>query len=155
MTDNELLNLLTKISVIGIYKLTGGATKIADIDKNIEKHSYYRPVLGVVQINRISILGGYSYKLDFNLSNDYLVGNSELTKDYNLQLLEWTFELPPIDRRVEHISEDHTGTLKIESTENVVEWLIRGKVSIKTSDSLISKLDLTKFYMTVMSEDVS
>ena len=154
MTDNELINLLTKLSVISIYKLTGGATKIADIDKNIEQHSYYRPVLGVIQINRISILGNYSYKLDFNLSNEYLVEQAEITKQYKLQLLEWTFDLPPIDRRIEHISEDYTGTLKIESTENVVDWLIRGRVTIKASHPIISELDLTKFFMTVMPEDV-
>lgn len=150
MTDYELKNLLTKLSVIGIYELTEGAVKIGDIDKSIEQHSYYRPVLGAVQINKITVLGNYSYKLDFNLSNEYLVENAELTKQYKLQLLEWTFDLPPIDIRVEHTVEDYTGTLSIESTENIMDWLIRGQVVIKASDPQIQNLDLTRFYLTVM-----
>lgn len=132
MTEDELKNLLFKLSVQAIYHLSDGSEDVISVQEAIEKNGFFRPIVNQVQILNVINHSDSEKDITFLLSPDYLMENVDLVLGYGLNDIMWTFSLPKYDTdEPEVVAEDATGKIEIGSEEGVVNWLIRGSVEIK------------------------
>lgn len=151
MNEQELKNLLAKVSFLAVYQLSNGSEDPISVQASIEHNSYTRPILSPVQILDIKNNSDSGKEIKFALSPDYLSTNIDLVMEYELQQLIWIFKLPQYDNgEDEVVVDDEEGLISIRSEEGVVEWLIRGSVEIHNVSDLSYKLDLETLYHTVI-----
>ncbi len=132
MTEEELKNLLFKVSVQAIHQMSGGSGDPITVQESIERIGRFRPILGSVQILSVTHHSNSRKDLDFLLSPAYLIQNSDLVLRYGLDQVMWIFRLPEYDD-CDSASEMDLVSKEVEtrSDEGVVDWLSRGSVEIK------------------------
>ncbi len=151
MDEEQLKNLLVKISVLAVYQMSNGSEDPVAVQESIEHKSYTRPILTPVQVLDIKNIRDSEKEIKFALSPDYLATNIDLVMEYELQQLIWIFKLPQHDYGEEEVVvDDDEGQISIRSEEGVVEWFIRGSVEILNVSDLTYKLDLETLYHTVI-----
>ena len=151
MDEQQLKNLLVKVSFMAVYQLSNGSEDPIFVQASIEHNSYTRPILTPVQILEIKNISDSEKEIKFALSPDYLSTNIDLVVEYELHKLIWIFKLPEYDNGEEEVVvDDEEGQISIRSEEGVVEWLIRGTVEILNVSDLSYKLDLETLYHTVI-----
>ena len=132
MTEDELKNLLFKLSVQAIYHISEGSEDVITVQEAIEKNGFFRPIVNYVQILNVINHSDSEKDITFVLSPDYLIENVDLVFRYGLNDIMWTFSLPKYDiDEPEVVADDATGKIEMTSEEGVVNWLIRGSVDIK------------------------
>lgn len=136
MTNAELVNLLQKVSVVAIYKLSNGSRDYFTVSDAIIRVQS-RPIIGAVQINRTFQLGDDSLRLDFAFSPDFLNSNHRLNVDNLLNALSWSLMLPDYSYEDDDSLELYDGQIVISDEEGVANWLSRGTVKINEGDTLL------------------
>lgn len=151
MTEEQLKNLLFKVSVLALHSMSGSTTDPITVQEAIERNSYARPILGSVQIMSVINISDSEKEITFTLSPDYLLENQMLVFEGCLTDLTWTYKLPQYDYGNEDIlMEDAEGQISMRSEEGLVEWLIRGSIDLVKVNEQIYKLDLVTFYQSMM-----
>jgi len=137
MTEDQLTNLLFKISVEAICRLCDGDTDPISVQESIEVNTYSRPIVSCVQIFKINNISDSEKEITFILSTDFLIANSSINTEGTLSELMWIFKLPTYDSGT---IDDESGNVELTSEEGVVEWLTRGSVGIVKVNNSIYKL---------------
>jgi hypothetical protein len=150
MTEDELKNLLIKLSVQSIYHLSNGSEDVITVQEAIEKNGFLRPIVNYVQIMNVINHSDSEKDITFVLSPDYLFENVDLVFGYGLNDIMWTFSLPKYDIDEPNLlADDATGKIEMISEEGVVNWLIRGSVEIKQVGEKIYDLSIEEFHNSV------
>ena len=131
MNESELKSELFKLSVEAIYSLTDGSQDPIKIQEAIVRNSNIGTVLCCVEILEVISHSNSKKDVSFILSQNFVNDNLELTRDYELDKLLWSFKLPEYDiGEVETLIDDETGTIEMCSEEGVIEWLSRSSIEL-------------------------
>lgn len=152
MTEEQLKNLLFKISVMAVHSISDGSNDPISVQESIEKNSYTRPIIFSTQIMDVKNISDSEKKITFALSPDFLIENQSLVIEGCLDKLIWTYNLPKYDYGDEEVlMKDAEGIISMRTEEGVVEWLIRGTIELIQVIPLIYELDLEILYHSVMN----
>lgn len=140
MQANLLNNLLQKISVVAIYKLTSGSQDQITVSEKIE-HLQPLTIIGAVNIGLVSVTQEVTF-ISFSFSNDFLEKSGFDTDFESLKSLNWIFELPFYDYENDDSIDFIDGNVAISSEEGVANWLSRGAIDCDASfsDSFVEDL---------------
>ena len=131
MNESELKSELFKLSVEAIYRLTDGSQDPITIQEALERNSNTGTVLYCVEILKVISHSNSKKDVSFILSQNFVNDNLELTRDYELDKLVWSFKFPEYDiGDVETLMEDELGTIEMSSEEVFTEWLIRSSIEL-------------------------
>ena len=156
MTEEQLKNLLFKLSVIAVHSLSDGSEDPISVQEAIERNSYTRPIIFSTQIMSVNNIGDSEKEITFAFSPDYLIENYSLVIDGRLDELTWTYKLPYYDYGEEEVlMEDAEGQIAMTSEEGVVNWLTRGTIELVGVSARTYELDLQTLYHSVMNTDNS
>jgi hypothetical protein len=151
MTEEQLKNLLFKMSVMAIHSISDGSEDPISIQEAIERNSYARPIIDSMQIMNVKNIGDSEKEVTFALSTDYLIDNQILVLEGRLDELTWIYKLPQYDYgNEEALVEDADGHISMSSEEGVVNWLIRGTIELTKVNERTYELDLQTVYHSVM-----
>ncbi len=154
MTEEQLKNLLFKLSVIAVHSLSDGSEDPISVQEAIERNSYTRPIIFSTQIMSVNNIGDSEKEITFAFSPDYLIENYSLVIDGRLDELTWTNNLPYYDYGEEEVlMEDAEGQIAMTSEEGVVNWLTRGTIELVGVSARTYELDLETLYHSVMNTD--
>jgi hypothetical protein len=152
MTEEQLKNLLFKLSVVAVHSLSDGSEDPISVQEAIEKNSYARPIIFSTQIMSVNNIGDSEKEITFALSPDYLIENYSLVIDGRLDELTWTYKLPYYDYGEEEVlMEDAEGQISMTSEEGVVNWLTRGTIELVGVSARTYELNLETLYHSVMN----
>jgi hypothetical protein len=152
MTEEQLKNLLFKMSVIAVHSISDGSEDPISVQEAIETNSYSRPIIFSTQIMSVNNIGDSEKEITFALSPDYLIENHSLVLQGRLDELSWTYKLPQYDYGNEEVlMEDADGQISMRSEEGVVNWLIRGAIELVKVNARTYELDLEAIYQSVMN----
>jgi hypothetical protein len=152
MTEEQLKNLLFKMSVMAVHSLSEGSTDPITVQEAIERNSYTRPIIFSTQTMNVKNISDSEKEITFALSPDFLVENRSLVLQGGLDELTWTYKLPQYDYGDEEVLiEDSDGQISMRSEEGVIEWLIRGTIELVRVNSLTYELDLDTLYHSVIN----
>ena len=151
MTEEQLKNLLFKISVMAVHSISEGSTDPISVQEAIEHNSTTRPILFSTQIMNVKNISNSEKEITFAFSPDYLIENQSLVLQGGLNELAWIYKLPAYDYGNEEIlMEDKEGTISMRSEEGVVEWLIRGNIEITSINKATYSIELETLYHSVI-----
>jgi hypothetical protein len=150
MTEEQLKNLLFKLSVIAVHSLSDGSEDPISVQEAIERNSYTRPIIFSTQIMSVNNIGDSEKEITFALSPDYLIENYGLVIDGRLDELTWTYKLPYYDYGD---VVDAEGVILMSCEEGVVDWLTRGAIELAKVNTRTYDLDLETLYLSVMNTD--
>jgi hypothetical protein len=152
MTEEQLKNLLFKLSVIAVHSLSDGSEDPISVQEAIEHNSYTRPVIFSTQIMNVRNHSDSQKEITFALSPDYLMENQRLVLRGCLDELTWIYKLPQYDYGDEEVlMEDAEGQISMSSEEGVVNWLTRGTIELVGVSARTYELDLEAIYQSVMN----
>lgn len=136
MTNNELENLLQKVSVDFLYRLSHGSRNANDIQDYIMLDAKKRPLIGFAQILELINTDETHHKVKFGLSPNFLFGSHDISLSGGLDRLTWLFIIPklPIDEKVSIYEDD---------VEGAISWLALGKIEICETNPLTYKLAIS------------
>lgn len=152
MTEEQLKNLLFKMSVMAIHSISDGSEDPISVQEAIERNSYARPLIASMQIMNVNNISDSEKEITFALSTDYLIDNQSLVLEGRLDELTWIYKLPQYDYGNEEVLvEDAEGLISMSSEEGVVNWLMRGSIELAKVNARTYKLDLQTVYHSVMN----
>jgi hypothetical protein len=151
MTEEQLKNLLFKMSVMAVHSISDGSEDTISVQEAIERNSHSRPIIFSTQIMSVNNIGDSEKEITFALSPDYLIENHSLVLQGRLDELSWTYKLPQYDYGNEEVlMEDADGQISMRSEEGVVNWLIRGTIELAKVNARTYELDLEAIYHSVI-----
>jgi len=151
MTEDELKSELFKLSVEAIYRLTDGSQDPITIQEDLERNSNTGTVLYCVEILKVISHSNSKKDVSFILSQNFVNDNLELTRDYDLDKLVWSFKLPEYDiGEVETLMDDESGTIEMCSEEGVIEWLSRSSIELDRVKKSTYDLTIKEFQNAVI-----
>jgi hypothetical protein len=154
MTEEQLKNLLFKLSVIAVHSLSDGSEDPISVQEAIERNSHIRAITFSTQIMNVKNISDSQKEITFALSTDYLIENHSLVLKGQLDELIWTYKLPQYDFGEEEIlMKDAEGQISMTSEEGVVNWLTRGTIELVGVSARTYELDLETLYHSVMNTD--
>jgi hypothetical protein len=152
MTEEQLKNLLFKMSVMAIHSISDGSEDPISVQEAIERNSYARPIIASMQVMNVNNISDSEKEITFALSTDYLIDNQSLVLEGRLDELTWIYKLPQYDYGNEEvIAADAEGVISMSSEEGVVNWLIRGSIELVKVNARTYELDLQTVYHSVMN----
>ena len=136
MTINELENLLQKVSVDFLFRLSHGSKNATEIQDYILLDAKKRPLIGVAQILELNNIDELHHKVKFARSPNFLFGSHDISLSGALDMLTWFFIIPQLltDEETE-IAED--------DIEAAISWLALGKTEIVDISPLTYKLAIS------------
>jgi len=151
MTEAELKSELFKLSVEAIYRLTEGSQDPITIQEALERNSNTGTVLYCVEILKVISHSNSKKNVTFILSKNFINDNLKLTRDYQLDKLLWTLNLPEYDiGEVETLMKDDSGSIEMYSEEGVVEWLSRSYIEFDRVEKSTYDLTIKEFQTAVI-----
>jgi hypothetical protein len=152
MTEEQLKNLLFKMSVMAIHSISDGSEDPISVQEAIERNSYARPIIASMQVMNVNNISDSEKEITFALSPDYLMENQRLVLRGCLDELTWIYKLPQYDYGDEEVlMEDAEGQISMSSEEGVVNWLTRGTIELVGVSARTYELDLEAIYQSVMN----
>lgn len=152
MTEEQLKNLLFKMSAMAIHSISDGSTDPISVQESIDRNSYVRPIISSTQIMNVKNNGDSEKEITFKLSPDYLIENYGLVTQSKLDELTWVYKLPKYDYGTEELlMSDDEGQISMRSEEGVVNWLIRGTIELTKVNPLTYELNLETLHQSVMN----
>jgi hypothetical protein len=151
MTEEQLKNLLFKMSVMSVHGISDGSEDTISVQEAIEINSHSRPIIFSTQIMSVNNISDSEKEITFALSPDYLMENRSLVLQGCLDELTWIYKLPQYDYGNEEVlMEDADGQISMSSEEGVVNWLIRGTIELAKVNARTYELDLETIYHSVI-----
>ncbi len=152
MTEEQLKNLLFKMSAMAIHSISEGSTDFTLVQEAIERNSSTHPVIFSTQILNVKNGSDGEKEITFSLSPEFLKTNSSLVNFYSLRELSWIYKLPKYNYGTEEVlMEDDEGQISMRSEEGVVNWLIQGTIELIKVNPLTYELNLETLYHSVMN----
>lgn len=152
MTEQQLKNILFKISIIAIHKLSAGTKDPIALQESIERNSYTRPIVFSTQIIHINDISDTEKEITFVLSPDFLTENRSLVLKGGLHELTWMYKTLDYDYGDEEVvMEDAEGIISMQHEEGLANWLTRGTIEIIKINKYTYELDLKTLFHSVMS----